>query len=570
MSEARDSTSGPVSFYRRHYVSLIQAGLVLAVWFGACARAAHDFWSASVEFALATTLACAFLAGRMLDDKPIRLPLLAPVGAFLTAVALSFRGAYDHNTTFFEIWIWVFSFVMTFLFVNVVETSTDLERVLTACSVGLIPLAVKLASFLALGSELRKVLVIPNIWAQLAVVGLLLATFYAALFFIVLVVEKRDSPRMRAFFLAVFGAHVAILLFTQRTMRAESENPLINNNVLVGFALCWFFVLWKKVFERRAWLALFLPCCFILITERSWWAYVSIMAGFLVYYRSFVEEAAARHKRDFGLSVTIAAAVLTMIIGVKASQRIPMILGGSRFLWWSSAVRMFVSAPWTGVGAGGFGTAYPFFKVGHVDNTIHAHSFPLQFLAETGVAGAAAASYLAWSWWKSAAGARGNEPIRRVVCATLTAVLLFAGIHITLEYFLNKLTLLFLFGALLMGRDLPSRRIKPLYLAAAAAGLLLMIPYWLALYSSSALYMSGREAQASGDRVKAVELFKDALTLDPTNADCDFALAAIELEKFKKSGSAEDLTESRRRFQDGLCQKRDYGVIMRRAASGTP
>jgi tetratricopeptide (TPR) repeat protein len=149
-------------------------------------------------------------------------------------------------------------------------------------------------------------------------------------------------------------------------------------------------------------------------------------------------------------------------------------------------------------------------------------------------------------------------------------VLLFSSIHINLEYFLNKLVLLLLLAALLTGEEAPARRIRPLFLGAAAAGLLLAIPYWLALYSASALFMSGREAQASGDRARAEALYKDALSVDPTNADCDFALVSIELEKFKESGSAEALAESRRRLQDGLRQRRDYAVITRLAAPAKP
>ncbi|HXS99126.1 MAG TPA: O-antigen ligase family protein [Elusimicrobiota bacterium] len=570
MPETAPSSSGLLDLYRRHYAFLIRAGLVLAVWFGASARAAHDVWAASVEFAWATALACAFLAGRMADGRPIRLPLLAPAAAFLAAVALSFRGAYDRNTTLLETWIWIFSFLLTLLFVNVVEDETQLDRVLSACAVSLVPLAVRFGSWLAPGSELHKAQVMSNLRLQLAVVGLLLAAFYSALYFIVRVVEKKDSRWTRAAFLAALACHIGILLFTQRTIMVETEAPLINDNVLVGFALCWFFVLWEKVFERPAWLAVFAPCCFILMAERSWLAYVAILAGFLVYQRDFFWEAARRHRKLFAAAAAAAAALFSVIVGVKASQHVPTVLGVSRVLWWRAAARAFWSSPWTGVGAGGFATAYPFFKAGRVDGTLHAHSFYFQLLVETGAAGFLTAAFLAWRYVRSLAAGGRSGAQRRAVAATLAAILLFASIHINLEYFLNKLVLLLLLAALLTGREAPARRIKPLFLGAAAAGLLLAIPYWLALYSSSALFVSGREALASGDRAKAEALFRDALSVDPTNADSDFALASIASEKFRESGSPEALAEARSRLQDGLRQRRDYAVITRLAAPGRP
>jgi O-antigen ligase len=556
-------------FYRRYYEPAVRAGLVLAVWFAASARAAHDYWSASVLFAWTTALACAFCLGRALDEKPVKLPLLIPVSVFLAATALSFTGTYDRNSTLFEAWIWAFSFLLALLFVNVVETPGQAEVTLTACSAGLIPLAAEMASKTALGSELRKALVVPNVWAQLALVGFLLSLFYAALYYFVRVIERKNAARAAAALAAFAFVHAGLLLFSERIMLTEDATPLINHNVLVGFTMYWFFILWKKTMEKTAWLALMLPCLFLLIVERSWWSYVVLLAGFLVYYRAHFAERIREHRAAFAAVGGAALAVLALIVVVKASQHVPTILGISRVLWWGAAARMIARHPFTGVGLGGFSAAYPFFKIGHVDNTIHGHSFPLQLLAETGLAGGAAAVWLIASFRRLASGPGGDPPPRRAALATLTAVLGFAAIHINLEYFLNKFVLLFFLASLLAGRSVPARRIKPLALACASACLLLLAPFWLRLYSSSRLYMAGRASQESGDLARAEALYKDALDVDPTNADSDWALAELEREKFQATASPRARQDALNYYREGLRQKKDF-LLLKRLTTPAP
>ena len=555
-------------FYRRHYARLVQAGLVLAVWFAACSRAAHDLWAASAVFAWTTALACAFCAGRAIDEKPVKLPLAAPAALFLLAVSLSFAGSYDRNSTLLETWIWAFSFLLALLFVNVVETEREVEGMLTACSAGLLPLAAEMASKTALGSELRKALVVPNFWAQLAVVGFLLAVFYGALFYFIRVIERKDPARTLAALAAFAGAHAALLLFTQRIMLTETATPLINHNVLVGFTLYWFFILWKRTLEKTAWLPLFLPCCFLLIVERSWWSYVVLLAGFLVYYREHFAERIRRHRAVFTAVGAAAGAILALLVAVRASQHVSIALGISRALWWASAWRMFLARPLTGVGAGGFAAAYPFFKVGQVDNTLHGHSFPLQLLAETGLAGFGAAVWLVLRWRRLAAPRRAGDA-GRAALAALAAVLGFAAIHISLEYFLNKFVLLFFLAALLVGREVPSRKVRPLYLGCACACLVLLTPFWLNLYVSSRMFMAGRSLQETGNRDGAEKLYRDALAIDPTDADCAWALSAIEMEKFKETGSPEARLAALDDLRAGLRQRKDF-LLIKRLTNGAP
>ncbi|NNN05372.1 MAG: O-antigen ligase family protein [Elusimicrobia bacterium] len=556
-------------FYRRRWPLLVRSGLVLAVWFAACARAADDLWSASILFAWTTLLTCAFGWGRALDGEPVKLPLVLPAILFIAAAALSFYGSFDRNATLFETWIWLFSFLLAFLFVNVVDTAAECEETLTASSLALIPLVLELGAKMSLGSELKKALVLSSVASQLAVVTLLLGAFYAALYYLLRVVERKNA-RHTLMLLAVFAlVHAGLLLFTQRNMLTEAATPLINHNILAGFALCWFFLLWKRAMEKSARIIWMLPCVFILMVERSWWSYVCVLFGLGIYYQDHFAERLRARRREFLAAAVAAAMLVALMIVVKVAQHSPTVLGSSRLYWWVAAGRMFFHRPWTGVGLGGFATAYPFFKAGVVENTTHAHSFPLELIAETGIIGAASASLLAHDYRRLLTGPRGDET-NRVARATMAAVLCFSVININLEYFLNKFVLLFFLASLLIGRRVPARKIKPLFLVAACAGLALCASFWLPLLASSRLVLSGRAAQETGKNEEAEKLYKDALSIDPTNADADWALAALKLDEFKRGGRDRTRLESLDYLHDGLKQRRDFFLLRKLSDASAP
>jgi tetratricopeptide (TPR) repeat protein len=62
-----------------------------------------------------------------------------------------------------------------------------------------------------------------------------------------------------------------------------------------------------------------------------------------------------------------------------------------RWTWWWTALRVFSAHPWLGVGPGAFGEAYPAFRAAPWGlNSLYAHNFVLEFLAERGLLGAGA------------------------------------------------------------------------------------------------------------------------------------------------------------------------------------
>jgi O-antigen ligase len=85
-------------------------------------------------------------------------------------------------------------------------------------------------------------------------------------------------------------------------------------------------------------------------------------------------------------------------------------LEGHRLGWALTALRMFQAHPLLGVGPGAFGEAYPLYR-GYTWglNSLFAHSFPLEMLAEKGVVGAAA--FLGTAAWALRRGGSGTAAV---------------------------------------------------------------------------------------------------------------------------------------------------------------
>ncbi len=93
---------------------------------------------------------------------------------------------------------------------------------------------------------------------------------------------------------------------------------------------------------------------------------------------------------------------------------------------WQAGAAMFSDHPWLGVGIGNYSVAYPDYAPPHFYDPLgHAHNIYLNFLAETGVVGAAAfvALWLAGFWlaWRTARSTAGNDAALALgVLGTLT------------------------------------------------------------------------------------------------------------------------------------------------------
>ncbi|MFI5360565.1 MAG: O-antigen ligase family protein [Elusimicrobiota bacterium] len=454
----------------------IRLGLAAAVWFGALSRAAHDLWAATALFAWLSVLAVLFMWGNSREKASVKAPLAPALLLWAGAAVLSMTRSYDANTTSLEIAVWLFCLLFFGLFVNSAENEAERDEFFTAAGASAVP------------------------------VGLIAAWQW----------------------------------FTAVSDRAEIHATLINSSLMAGFALCWIFFFGRNALVRRRLVLPFAACLALLLVARSWWAYVSLCAGLVYFFRVRARELARRRPAEAAALASAAAVVFAAVVFLKVRVHSGPFVGAARLYYWRAALAMFASHPSTGVGLGGYQTAYPFFRgdYGGSQNTLFAHDFPLQLLAETGIAGAVAAAAAAWSVARSV---RPADAERDVWGATLTALLCFGLTSIFFEFFLSKLLLMVLLGSLVGGAEVPKFKLRPLWAAAAAAGLALVSVFWLRPLAASRLLVSGFDQERAGNSPGAEKLYRDAAGLDPTLADADWALYRLERARYESSHSPEDL-----------------------------
>jgi tetratricopeptide (TPR) repeat protein len=112
-----------------------------------------------------------------------------------------------------------------------------------------------------------------------------------------------------------------------------------------------------------------------------------------------------------------------------------------RARYWKEALDVHATAPWTGVGAGGYATARTRFRTGTLE-VRHAHGYVVQTLADLGWLGLAVSLAALVAWALAAAAATGLRrrdrglpyDAERVGLLTLVAVALVFGVHSTVDW----------------------------------------------------------------------------------------------------------------------------------------
>jgi O-antigen ligase len=430
--------------FDRTYLDLTQLGLAAGIWFSVFFNAAHDEWAACAVFGLLTLLVPFLLLGHFRTRRPLSLPLIYPTLLFLAALVLSTRYSYDFVSSRWESWVWFYCFVAFYLFVNVAQTSSELDLFFVGSSAVLVPLALMCLS------------------EQYAV-----ATTYL----------RTEFPG------EAFGLHLAKVLAKGFLYNHwEICATLLNSNVLSGFVLYWLFLLWDK---RKRWVCrpILISAFIILLLAHSGWAGMSILVGGLFYKKEILKKLYLERKREFityfALFTILCAGIVLFKFGHHQTKYYS---ATNRLDWWWTALRMAQARPITGVGLGAFSVAYPYFEVARRFGTIYAHSFPLQLLSETGLLGTVSllGFAIAISRRTSKGMGKRENTYRRVYWATILTVLCYSMININLEYFLNKLVLLLLFGSLVNSEHKDFRVTSGNGFLVTWAILILLIPNWLA------------------------------------------------------------------------------------------
>ncbi len=495
--------------FDQYYECLVFLGLSVLVWFAALARAAHDLWAACVFFAGITFLSLLFLIGRARDRAPLRFPLFLPMVLFLLALTASLWHSYDIPTTRQDLWGWLFSALAFYLYVNVCHTEKEVRLFFTLAGSVLIPLALM------------------AIWQQ-----------------------GTGTPEP-------YGGYW------------EIHATLINSTVFAGFILYWVFFSGFEVARNRRYLILAAAVLVCLVLARSWWAYASLGAGAMVLLRSSLAGLWRRHTKAVFAISSAAGLGLIAAISYKLHLHIGPYVGTSRLYYWGAGLRMWLEHPWTGVGLGGYATAYPYFRIDGSQialfpHTLFPHSLFIQLLAETGFVGMLATLALVLEFlrrmlrWRNSQSAPAWHP---VFLATWTSVLLFSLLSINMEYLLNKFMFLILSGTLLVTQPAKTWSIRTEWLWVTGIVLVLLVPLWLSPLKASQLHSAGRMFERQGNSQKAEQLYRDAIALDPHQADSYAALSRLYRLKDAKSPSLELRAAADTHLSEALRSRRDIRFL---------
>jgi putative inorganic carbon (hco3(-)) transporter len=133
-----------------------------------------------------------------------------------------------------------------------------------------------------------------------------------------------------------------------------------------------------------------------------------------------------------------------------------------RLAHWQAGIRIFNDSPWIGVGIGNYGAAYARYALPHWYEPLgHAHNLYINFLAETGVLGAAAFLVL----WASAAAvayraSRQSDPLLRALAVGLLGTIAYLTVHNLFDNLFVQhlqLELALLLGCVVALRNAPAR-----------------------------------------------------------------------------------------------------------------
>lgn len=358
--------------------------------------------------------------------------------------------------------------------------------------------------------------------------------------------EEKDAE---SFFIWAGAVLMPLVLWNHR--------PLVNANVLAGFTLYWLLFFWIKTSEKRSYGIVLLSGLCLLAMTRSVWAFICLFLGTLLYYREGALMASKRHKWTFLIVASAVLGLLFLAIDYRLTHQSlsSAAPGTNRLYYWLAAVRMWRHNFWTGVGLGGYATAYPFFRAGPAEGTLFAHGWPFQWIAETGAFG-----IVALIWFVIKYGRLRQKPGLLVFDATLFTVLLYSLVNINMDFLLNKLMFMIFLATTLQRHKFSMYRARPLWLSTAAGVTLLIGPLWFCLFQASRLATAGLQYEQSGNLDRAKRCYGNAITLNPFEANGYWGLARIYRNDFEKRHSSESGNAALRYFKLAAQYRKDVRI----------
>jgi len=467
--------------------------LAAVIWFAALARGAHDLWAVSVLCAFLSLLASIFLYFRAKSHSPITLPLVCPFGALFLGVIISARFAFDVNTAHLEIVGLACAIACFFLFSNLFQEQSMRRLVMPYAGSVMFPLAA-----------------------------------------IALLQHFRNAPPLK---------EELRLLGTVGYSHWSAAATFTNSSLYAGLSLSWILPAWHHRQAGRYYQWLFGCCLLSLFLSRSWWALICLTVGFMLYYKKSSKNIRNQRVSIIFFMTSISLFILALIIKFGPG-RDPSYLADSRLGWWTAGIRMFIEHPWVGVGLGGYATAFPYFKPSVSQNTLFAHSFPVQVLAETGLAGLLGFLAVGVTCWRRAYDQTSVTPENQAYRATLTILLMFSLTTIFLDTWIGKLMLLMSLSLVLASSSLERFSISKRHTWLTVGILLLLIPSWYLPFRSSQFDAIGLTYETTREPVKAEAAFQKALALNPNEDDSCRGLARLYERRYQQTHSMLDFSNS--------------------------
>ncbi len=441
------------------------------LFFAGLAKSAHDPWAATLIY---VSLLLLFVLMIVLTPRffppPLRWPLLFPALLVLIVLSVSFFRSANPYESFFEIMDWAACLVFFFICVNAFQKEEDVK-------------------------------------------------FLCGVFVVFFVIEAGVMFRE---WLIIYSL-VSDLIIPYK----EPVGTFISANSAVAFSLLWFPYFIRQAFSsasapsRWYWTAGAVSISIILLLVLSTWSVFCLAAGALAYgglapLRRYYQ----KNRVLFWIALIVLSAVLLSLVWYKlalvyewAGLKTLRIAPTSRLEWWVAGLRMWKDHPWFGVGIGNFPSAYLTYKMGAGQNTLYAHGFFIQILAEAGLAGAAAIFLFIGSCLFVARSEifRPAQPL----ATGLLMFFLYSAIHVSFEY-LSHLLALGLFLGILVSRTEEGLKGTPrlsmkILLGGVALG---AIPTVVSPFFASRLWVEGKAAFADKKWDEAEKSFKSALELD--------------------------------------------------------
>ncbi|MCG3205088.1 MAG: hypothetical protein KCHDKBKB_01805 [Elusimicrobia bacterium] len=500
---------------------VFSVSIAVVIIFAVVAKGAHDIWAATAVYTTVLLLCAVYvmLTGLRNYTSPISLPLAFPVMIFWVVMSVSFLGSSNPGESYLAFMDWTSAILLFYLAVNVFRS----ENVV----------------------DLFCMLMVP-----------LLLTEYT-----VMVYQRLANTHL-----------VELGLTTWK----EPTGTFINGNSAVAFFLLWIPYLGESVRKtsprsRWYWASGLAAIIMALGLVGSTWSLFSLFIGGMIYVGKVRLRGLFARYPVFSwtflilVSVTLGGLIfykLALIyswVGISSER-----ISTSRLDWWISVLKMCKEYPWFGVGIGNFPSAYLSFKTGPGENTLYAHGFIMQIIAEMGLAGLASVVLFSARWW--ALAKNQIEHNRRLIGIGLCMFLVFSLLHVSMEYLSNALACGVFLGIVVAAEKENGWNVRPLWSVCFVLAVFLCFPFILSPFLASRHIVDGNDYLKEKNWVLAEKHFGVARDIDGRSWEPYAGLAKVAFFQGDYKRAVEMQEEALKRNRLSLPLKRELAFYSAQAS----